>query len=165
VFRTLLGYTGAVAATYVLGVAAASQHVIGHFESMSGASVGLSERIDWVLKDILGMLLPPIYPLAIAVMMLIAFAICGFVVRRLGGLRTLGFVLAGALGMVGLHLALNAAFEINSIAASRSLAGLLGQAIAGACGGLAYIALHPDSHGHSDRGSSALADDPSGAKV
>ena len=151
--RTLLGYLGAVAVTYVVGVVAASQHVIGHFESMSGSAVGFSRRVDWTLTDILGMLSPPIYPLAVAVMILIAFAICGFLVRRVGGLRTLGFVLAGALGMVGLHLLLNAVFEINSIAASRDLAGLMGQAIAGACGGLAYVFLHPehqDHRGHSD---------------
>ncbi len=142
--RTLLGYLGAVAVTYVLGVVAASQHVIGHFESMSGAAVGFSKRIEWTLTDVLGMLLPPIYPFAVAVMILIAFAVCGFLVRRIGGLRTFGFVLAGALGMVGLHLVLNSVAEINAIAASRNFAGLMGQAIAGACGGLAYVFLHPD---------------------
>jgi len=142
--RTLLGYLGAVVVTYVVGVVAASQHVIGHFESMSGSEIDFSERVDWTLTDIMGMLSPPIYPLAVAVMILIAFAVCGFLVRRIGGLRTFGFVLAGALGMVGLHLLLNAVFEINSIAASRSFAGLIGQAIAGACGGLAYVLLHPN---------------------
>lgn len=142
--RTLMGYAGAVAATYVVGVVAASQHVISHFESMSGDLVGFSGRISWVLKDILGMLLPPIYPFAIGLMVLIAFAVCGFVVRRLGSLRTFGFVLAGALGMVGMHLVLNAVTEINPIAASRSLVGLMGQAVAGAIGGLAYVLLHPE---------------------
>ena len=142
--RTLLGYLGAVVVTYVVGVVAASQHVIGHFESMSGAAVGFSKRVDWTLTDILGMLSPPIYPVAVAVMILVAFAVCGYLVRRLGGLRTFGFVLAGAVGMVALHLLLNAVFEINSIAASRTFAGLIGQAIAGACGGLAYVLLHPN---------------------
>ena len=111
---------------------------------MSGTAVGISKRIDWTLTDVMGMLSPPIYPLAVAVMILIAFAVCGFLVRRLGRLRTFGFVLAGAVGMVGLHLLLNAVFEINSIAASRSFAGLVGQAAAGACGGLAYVFLHPN---------------------
>jgi len=45
---------------------------------------------------------------------------------------------------VGMHLLLNAVTEINPIAASRSLAGLMGQAVAGAIGGLAYVLLHPE---------------------
>ena len=145
--QTFLGYIGAVIITYSLGVVAATAHVIGHFESMSGAAVGLSQRVSWTLQDILGMLAPPIYPLAVSVMLLIAFAVAGFVVRRIGGLRPAGFVIAGALGMVGLHLLLNFVFEINSIAASRELTGLLGQAFAGACGGVGYLLLHPDRSG------------------
>ncbi len=142
--RTLTGYVGAVIVTYVLGSAAAAQHVIGRFEGMVGTSISLGERLQWTLRDVVGMTSPPIYPLAIAVMLLVAYAIAGFAVRQIGGLRTLGFVLAGALGMVGLHLVLNAVFEINSIAASRDLIGLIGQGVAGGLGGMAYVVLHPD---------------------
>jgi len=150
VLRTLLGYLGAVVVTYVVGVAAASQHVIGNFETMSGGAIGFLKRVNWTFTDIGSMLVPPIFPFAIAVMILIAFAVCGFLVRRLGRLRTFGFVLAGAVGMVGLHLVLNSVAEINAIAASRTLTGLIGQAIAGACGGLAYVLLHPDHRGSGD---------------
>jgi len=141
--RTILGYLGAVLVTHVTGAAAAAQHVIGRFESMAGSSVPFGQRLGWTLQDVVGMVTPPIYPLAIAVMLLIAFAIAGFVARRLGGLRTIGFVLAGGLGMIALHLLLGAVFEMNPIAASRDLPGLLGQGLAGALGGLAYIWLHP----------------------
>lgn len=143
--RTILGYGGAVVATYVIGAAAAAQHVIGRFEGMSGSSIALGERLSWTATDVLGMASPPIYPLAIAVMLLIAFALAGFIVRRVGGLRTSGFVLAGALGMIGLHLILGSLLEMNPIAASRDVVGLLGQGIAGAIGGLAYVWLHPAS--------------------
>ena len=152
--RTTIGYIAAVVVTYVVGVIAASQHVVGRFEAMTGSSVGFSERASWAFKDVVGMLSPPIYPLAIAVMILIAFAVAGFLVRRVfdskSGMRRLGFVLAGALGMVGLHLTLNAVFEINSIAASRDFLGLAGQALAGALGGLAYLWIHPINHSTND---------------
>lgn len=141
--RTILGYVSAVVVTHVAGAAAAAQHVIGRFETMAGTSIPFDQRLDWTLKDVVGMVTPPIYPLAIAVMLFIAFAVAGFIVRRVGGLRTLGFVLAGALGMIGLHLILGSVFEMNPIAASRDLVGLLGQGAAGAIGGLVYILLHP----------------------
>lgn len=157
--RTLVGYAGAVVVTYVLGSAAAAQHVIGRFETMAGNSIAFGERLQWTLQDVLGMANPPIYPVAIAVMLFIAFAVAGFIVRRIGGLRTLGFVLAGGLGMIGLHLVLNAVFGINSIAASRDTLGLIGQGIAGAIGGLAYIWLHPDLSGRAN----AHAPSPEGA--
>ena len=141
--QTVMGYVGAVIVTYLLAAAASAQHVIGRFEGMTGSHIEFMERLRWTSQDVFGMANPPIMPLAIAVMLLVAFSIAGFVVRRIGGLRTLGFVLAGALGMVGLHLIMKVVFEINSVAASRDLLGLVGQAVAGALGGLTYIWLHP----------------------
>jgi len=143
VLRTALGYIAAVIVTHVVGAGAAAQHVIGKFELMSGHSVALGERVSWTLRDIVGMASQYIYPIAIAVMLLIAFAVAGFVVRRIGGLRTFGFVVAGALGMISLHLILNNVFGSSAIAASRELSGLLFQGLAGALGGMAYVALHP----------------------
>lgn len=140
--RTLVGYIGAVVVAHVLGAAAAAQHVIGRFEAMAG-EISFAERMSWTLGDIAGMATGAIYPLAVAVALLLAFSIAGFIVRRVGGLRTLGFILAGALGLLSMHLVLNSATGLNAVAATRELSGLLMQAVAGALAGVVYVLLHP----------------------
>lgn len=142
--RTLMGYIGAVVVAHVVGSVAAAQHVIGRFEAMAG-DVDLSERLRWTVGDVIGMATGAIYPIAIAVALLLAFAVAGFIVRRAGlfSLRTIGFVLAGAVGLLVMHLVLNSVAEINPVAATREIAGLGWQAFAGALAGAAYIGLHP----------------------
>jgi len=81
--------------------------------------------------------------LAVAVALLLAFAIAGLIVRRVGGLRTLGFILAGAFGLLCMHLVLNSVAGINAIAATRDISGLLMQSFAGALAGAVYVFLHP----------------------
>ncbi len=141
--RTLVGYIAAVVVAHITGATAAAQHVIAHHEAMAKSSVSFSERISWTLGDILGMFTGAIYPAAIAVALLLAFSIAGFIVRRVGGLRTLGFVLAGGLGLLAMHLILNSLFGMNPIAATRELSGLIAQMLAGALGGWAYVLAHP----------------------
>jgi len=141
--RTLIGYIGAVVVAHVLGSAAAAQHVIGRFEAMAG-EISFAERMSWTLGDVAGMATGAIYPLAVAIALLLAFAIAGLIVRRIGGLRTLGFVLAGALGLLSMHLVLNSAAGINAVAATRDVSGLLMQSVAGALAGAVYVFLHPE---------------------
>ena len=141
--RTIVGYLAAVVVAHIVGAAAASAHVISRHESMTGESVGFSDRLGWMFGDIAGMLLGGIYVFAIAVALLLAFAIAGFVVRKIGGLRTLGFVFAGAVGLFAMHSILGSVFEMHPIAATRDSLGLLGQMLAGALGGAAYVAVHP----------------------
>ena len=141
--RTLIGYIGAVVVAHIFGAAAAAQHVISQFEQMAG-EVGVVERLRWTFGDIVGMATGGIYPVAIAVALLLAFAVAGLIIRRVGGLRTLGFVLAGAAGMLMMHVILNSVAEINPVAATRGSLGLGLQAVAGALAGAAYVWLHPD---------------------
>jgi hypothetical protein len=51
------------------------------------------------------------------------------------------YVVAGAVGMVTIHLTLNLAFGITPIAIARSHGGLMVQAAAGAVGAYVYIFL------------------------
>jgi hypothetical protein len=44
--------------------------------------------------------------------------------------------------MVGLHLAMNAAFGLTAVAIARSTGGLVVQALAGAAGGFVYVYLN-----------------------
>lgn len=140
--RTLVGYFGAVIVAHVVGTAAAAQHVIGRFEAMAG-DISFSERLSWTFGDIVGMATGLIYPLAVAVALLLAFAAAGFIVRRVGGLRTIGFVLAGALGLLTMHVVLNSITGLNAVAATRDAMGLIMQSVAGAFAGGAYVLLHP----------------------
>ena len=140
--RTLIGYIGAVVVAHIVGAAVAAQHVIGRFEAMAG-DVGFVERLRWTLGDVVGMATGILYPVAISVALLLAFATAGLVVRRLGGLRTFGFVLAGALGLLAMHLIMNATMGLNPVAATRDALGLGLQAVAGALAGAAYVWLHP----------------------
>lgn len=141
--RTLIGYIGAVVVAHIAGAAAAAQHVIKRYEGMTGNVIGFGERLSWTQGDVIGMATGAIFPVAIAVALLLAFAVAGFVVRRVGGLRTFGFVLAGALGMLTMHLVLNSVTGINPVAATRDLVGLGFQSVAGALAGAVYVLLHP----------------------
>ena len=49
--------------------------------------------------------------------------------------------LAGAVGLVAIHLLLHLAFGVTPIAIARSTGGLLLQALAGAVGGFTYLFL------------------------
>lgn len=141
--RTLVGYIGAVVVAHVAGAAAAAQHVIERYEVMTGETLGFGERLSWTQGDVMGMAAGAIYPIAVAVALLIAFAVAGFIVRKIGGLRTVGFVLAGAVGMLTMHLVLNSVAGINPVAATRDLSGLGLQAVVGALAGAVYVLLHP----------------------
>ena len=57
------------------------------------------------------------------------------------GWRVPLYLLAGAVGVVCIHLALSLAFAVTPIAIARTYGGLLLQGLAGAGGGLTYLYL------------------------
>ena len=80
---------------YVFAVLTYSQLNLNRLD-LQGLLLALGDRLTTAFHDLLGM---PVYLFVIAVALLIAFAIAGLVIRWVPHLRTLGFVLAGAMGM------------------------------------------------------------------
>jgi hypothetical protein len=136
-------YLAAVAVAYGIATVFATQSVISSLAGM-GLDVSAGERISMTLRDLggmAGMFLP-----MVAFGLLIAFMTTALICRYKSQWRTPLYILAGAVAMLCVHLALNAAFGVTPIAIARTPVGLLTQALAGAAGGFTYLSLsrrHP----------------------
>jgi hypothetical protein len=131
-------YLAAVAVAYVLASVFATQSVVSSLAGM-GLVLSLGERLSMTVRDLggmAGMFLP-----MVAFGLLIAFMTTALICRYKGQWRTPLYTLAGAVAVVCIHLALNAAFGVTPIAVARTPLGLLSQALAGAAGGLTYLVL------------------------
>jgi hypothetical protein len=136
--KRLAAYLSAVAAAYLLASVTATQAVIASLGGM-GVHVGMAERLAMSLRDIPGM--APMFLPMVAFALLIAFMSCALLSRWLRRWRLPLYLLAGATGVICIHLGLHLAFGITPVAIARTGAGLLVQGIAGAIGGLVYLAL------------------------
>jgi hypothetical protein len=136
--RRLGAWLLAVAVAYLLASASATQYVIAHLAGM-GIGVPLGERAAMTLQDVrgmAGMFLP-----MVAFALLVAFMTAALLCRWLSHWRLPLYLLAGAVGLVAIHLLLHLAFGVTPIAIARSTGGLLLQALAGAVGGFTYLFL------------------------
>ena len=133
-----LAWVLAALLAYSLATLFATQSVISHLAEL-GVSLSLGERLQMSARDQLGM--TGLYLPMIAVGMLIAMLVAGFLGRRNPQRRSLLFMLAGAVAMLSIHLALDWSFDITLIAVARSPIGLLSQALAGAAGGFLFTRL------------------------
>ena len=131
-------FIAAVLACYVVASALSTQHVLGRVADM-GLDVPLSVRLSSTAHDIVGMA-PSFLPL-IAIGCLIGFVVAALLARFAPGARTALYAAAGAVAVITIHLSLHAAFDIVPVASARTVAGLLGQGIAGALGGLTFSIL------------------------
>ena len=134
----LAAYLAAVGVAYLLASVAATQSVVASLAGM-GVEVGAGTRLTMTLKDIAGM--APMFLPMIAFSLLIAFLSAALLSRWLHRWRLPLYLLAGATGVVCIHLGLHLAFGITPVAAARAAGGLLLQGIAGAAGGYGYLAL------------------------
>ena len=102
--------------------------------------VTLNARLGSTVNDLVGLsasLLP-----MMAVSLVIPWLVCDFVTRRHLHLRSqLLYGLAAAFAIAILHIALSQIFGMDVFAPARTLAGLLGQCLAGAIGGVCLNAL------------------------
>ncbi len=135
---TISAWAVAVVTAYVLATLAATQSVISRLDGM-GISVSFAERVSMSAKDLLGM--SGLYLPLIAVALLLAWPVAGWLGRRSPEKRTLLFVLAGATAILCIHLALNWSFDITLVAVARTPLGLLSQVLAGAAAGYLYTRL------------------------
>ena len=133
--RNICSFLAAVIAAYVLGAIFVSQGNIAAIVAMN-FDVSVAQRFGAVLHDVTNM--TGIYLPVIAVSYLISMPVATFIVKYAPQLRMLLYVLAGATGLVAIHLILKLVLGISGIAPTRTLVGLIAQAIAGGVGGYLF---------------------------
>ncbi len=136
--RRLGAWLLAVAAAYLIASITATQAVVVELGHM-GVDVPPGERALMTGKDILGMastLLP-----MIAFALLVAFMAAALCCRWLERWQVAVYALAGASGLITIHLTLNLALGLTPVAIARSVGGLMLQGLAGGIGGFTYILL------------------------
>lgn len=102
--------------------------------------IAMDVRLATTGKDLVGML--PAYTPLVAAALVAGFVVARFVIGWLPSLRTLGYLLAGAAGMLAMHLIMRTTFDgIVPVAATRSTIGLALQVLAGGIGGWLFARL------------------------
>jgi len=138
IINLLLIWLLAVVVSYLLASITATQSVVSSLFEM-GVAVGFSERIGMTIRDIAGM--AGLFLPMIAAAFLAAFLVAAMLCRWWPQWRTPIYIVAGAAGLVTIHLTLNLAFGITPIAIGRTAGGLLIQGLAGAVGGFIFLSL------------------------
>ena len=133
--RVFAGYLAAVLATYVLGAIFVSQGNLACLIDL-GMQVEWSHRFDAMFHDVTSM--PGIYLPLIAIALLIAFPVAASVIHFLPNLRLVGYLSAGFVALIAMHIILKATLGLSGIAATRTTVGLLAQGVAGALGGYLF---------------------------
>ena len=131
----LISFLLAGLVAYVIAVLLYTQINLSNLTDL-GIDISFSDRLGAALHDLLsmtGMYLP-----IMLVALLVAFSLAAIVIRFLPNLRTLGFVVAGTVGVLALVLFFSSFLGTNPIAVTRSSLGLLSQCGAGGMGGLVY---------------------------
>lgn len=136
--KVIGAYFAAVLVTFVLASIFATQFIMGNLQDM-GMTVTFSDRFSATLHDIEG--LSGIYLPLIAISFIISLPVAAGVIKFAPNMRLIGYVLAGAVGLVALHLIMKAALGLTGIAATRTVMGLLSQGLAGAIGGYLFYWL------------------------
>ena len=137
--RGVTAYTVGVLVAYIVGSVIGTQMILYSVSTMA-LEVTLNARLGSTVNDLVGLsasLLP-----MMAVSLVIPWLVCDFVTRRHLHLRSpLLYGLAAAFAIAILHIAPSQIFGMDVFAPARTLAGLLGQCLAGAIGGVCLNAL------------------------
>ena len=136
--RVILSYFSAVFATYLFGVIFNSQGNIASVLSL-GFDVTTTERIGAAVHDLSNM--TTLYLPLIGLTTLCSYSIAALIIKYLPRLRLIGFVLAGFVGLILMHLIIKTTFGISGIASTRTTIGLFLQGLAGAIGGYLFYRL------------------------
>ena len=135
IVKNVSSFLAAVIAAYILGAIFISQGNIASVVAM-GFDISMAQRFDAGLHDVTHM--TNIYLPVIAVSYLIAMPVATFMIKYVPHQRMILYVLAGAVGLVAIHLFLKLLLGISGIAATRTVVGLIAQAIAGGVGGYLF---------------------------
>ena len=137
--RGVTAYTLGVLVAYLLGSVIGTQMILYSVSTMA-LEVTLNARLGSTMNDLVGLsasLLP-----MMAVSLVVPWLACDFMTRRHPHLRSpLLYGLTAAFAIAILHIALSQIFGMDVFAPARTLAGLLGQCLAGAIGGVCLNAL------------------------
>lgn len=136
--RVLKAFFPAVLLTYVLASILSTQFTLGNLEGM-GVDVSGAVRLSTTFHDLVG--LTSSYLVLILVAFVLGLPVAAGLTKFMPSHRLVLFVLAGFVAIVALHLIMKAALGLSGIAATRTMAGLLAQGVAGAAGGFLYFRL------------------------
>ncbi|MFT7368622.1 MAG: hypothetical protein ACI927_001834 [Oceanospirillaceae bacterium] len=135
IVRNVSSFIVAVIAAYVLGAIFISQGNIASIVAMD-FDISIAQRFDAAFHDVAHM--TNIYLPVIAVSYLIAMPVASFIIKYAPRQRMVLYVLAGAVGLVTIHLTMKLLLGISGIAPTRTVVGLLAQAVAGGVGGYLF---------------------------
>ena len=143
--RWIIGFVVALAAMVVLGSIAHSVFVqeawsmaAGQAEGTGPVALPMSERINWIGHDLIG--LEPLYGALSGVALLIAFA-AGSLLSRFTGLRWIVFPVAGAAAIFILFTVMKMQLGTVGVFGARGDMGLGAQMLAGLLAGALFATL------------------------
>jgi len=136
--RTIGAFLVAVIGTYILGVLFIGQGNLANVAEM-GLTVEFSDRLDTLLHDLTHM--TAIYLPLVTVSSIIAFSVAAAIIRLTPNLRLIGYVSAGFVALIALHLILKMVLGLTGVAPTRTIMGLIAQGAAGAFGGYLFHIL------------------------
>lgn len=140
--RTLGSYIAAVIVAYCFGALFISQGNIAAVTGL-GFDVSVSQRLGAIVHDVTGM--TDIYLPLVAVSLLLGLPVAFAVVRKNPHLRMLGYVSAGFVALLAMHVIMKAVLGLSGIAPTRTVLGLLAQGVAGGIGGYLFCRLSGQS--------------------
>lgn len=140
--RTLGSYIAAVIVAYCFGALFISQGNIAAVTGL-GFDVTMSQRLGAIVHDVSGMM--DIYLPLVAVSLLLGLPVAFAVVRKNPHLRMIGYVSAGFVALLAMHVIMKAVLGLSGIAPTRTLWGLLAQGVAGGIGGYLFCRLSGQS--------------------
>ena len=136
--RTIGAFLVAVIGTYILGVLFIGQGNLANVAEM-GLTVEFSDRLDTLLHDLSHM--TAIYLPLVTVSSIIAFSVAAAIIRLTPNLRLIGYVSAGFVALIALHLIMKMVLGLTGVAPTRTIMGLIAQGAAGAFGGYLFHIL------------------------
>lgn len=136
--RTIGAFLVAVIGTYIVGVLFIGQGNLANVAEM-GLTVEFSDRLDTLLHDLTHM--TAIYLPLVTVSSIIAFSVAAAIIRLTPNLRLIGYVSAGFVALIALHLIMKMVLGLTGVAPTRTIMGLIAQGAAGAFGGYLFHIL------------------------
>ena len=133
--RRVLAFLLAVAISAALASVSSTHFVLAALADL-GANIGFADRVRAYGHDLLGM--GTLFGIIVAVGFLVAFPVATLPARFWPAGRAACYAAAGATAITVVLVAMQYFLEIMPIAGARSSAGIIGQAAAGAVGGLAF---------------------------
>ena len=138
--RILIGWLAAVGTAAVFGSLVQSQLTLGAVERM-GQQVVWRERLTVFAHDL--MYFAPLWAAIMALGLLLAFLVAGWLARRSPFRRPALFPLAGLAAVLAALGLMEVMLPVTAIGAAGSLAGVVGLSLGGALAGGVYLALVP----------------------